>query len=160
MLCDRVSRLTLCNATRYLEGCWMYCRVCGSQLDDQAVVCVTCGSPPYRGLRHCQRCGALTVANAVVCASCGVGLGTVAPGAQAKSKLVAGLLGIFLGEFGIHRLYLGHTAIGVIQLILGLLGFVTCGITAIVSGLWGLIEGILILTGSISQDGQGRPLTN
>ena len=74
------------------------------------------------------------------------------PGAP-KSKLTAALLGIFLGIFGIHRFYLGYTAIGVVQLILGIL---TCGI---VSGIWGFVEGILILTGSINCDAQGRPLT-
>ena len=82
-----------------------------------------------------------------------------APAATAKSKLAAGLLGIFLGSLGIHRFYLGYNAIGVIQLILGLpLGFLTCGITTIVAQVWGLIEGILILTGSIATDAQGMPL--
>ncbi len=68
-----------------------------------------------------------------------------------KSKMAGGLLGIFLGGFGVHRFYLGYTGIGVIQIIVTL---VTCGIGAI----WGLIEGILILTGSINKDAQGRPL--
>ena len=44
---------------------------------------------------------------------------------QAKSKIVAGLLGIFLGGFGVHRFYLGYTKIGVIQIIVTI---VTCGI--------------------------------
>ena len=48
----------------------------------------------------------------------------------AKSKLVAGLLGIFLGGFRIHRFYLGFTTIGVVQIIVTI---VTCGIGA----LWG-----------------------
>jgi hypothetical protein len=38
------------------------------------------------------------------------------------------------------------------------LGFLTCGITTIVAQVWGLIEGILILTGSIATDAQGMPL--
>ena len=52
-----------------------------------------------------------------------------------------------------YQAHLGYTAIGVVQLILGIL---TCGI---VSGIWGFVEGILILTGSINCDAQGRPLT-
>jgi TM2 domain-containing membrane protein YozV len=75
-----------------------------------------------------------------------------------KSKLAAGLLGIFLGGLGIHRFYLGYTGIGIAQLALGLGGFLTCGITSIASGIWGLIEGIMILTGSINRDAQGLPL--
>lgn len=73
-------------------------------------------------------------------------------GRPLKSKMTAGLLGIFLGGFGAHRFYLGYTAIGVIQLVVSL---VTCGVGSI----WGLIEGILCLTGSMT-DAEGRPLTD
>lgn len=71
----------------------------------------------------------------------------------AKSKLVAGLLGIFLGGFGIHRFYLGFTTIGVVQIIVTI---VTCGIGA----LWGTVEGILYLVGAsgFTADADGRPL--
>ena len=64
---------------------------------------------------------------------------------ERKSKMVAGLLGIFLGWLGIHRFYLGHTLIGVIQIVVT---FLTCGL----GGLWGFTEGILILTGVLSKD--------
>ena len=69
-----------------------------------------------------------------------------------KSRLTAGLLGIFLGAFGVHRFYLGFTSIGVLQI---LVTIATCG----VGGLWGIIEGGLILGGSgITTDADGRPL--
>ena len=72
---------------------------------------------------------------------------------QAKSKLVAGLLGILVGGFGVHRFYLGYTSIGIIQIVVTL---VTCGLGAI----WGLVEGILILVGNdnFRTDATGRPL--
>ncbi len=71
---------------------------------------------------------------------------------QATSRLTAGLLGIFLGAFGVHRFYLGYTSIGVLQI---LVTIATFGI----GGLWGFIEGILILSGSaIKTDADGRPL--
>jgi TM2 domain-containing membrane protein YozV len=72
---------------------------------------------------------------------------------QAKSKLAAGLLGIFLGGFGVHRFYLGYTKIGVIQLIVTIF---TCGIGSI----WGFVEGILYLVGAngYTTDSEGRPL--
>ncbi|WP_346926147.1 TM2 domain-containing protein [uncultured Arthrobacter sp.] len=76
---------------------------------------------------------------------------------QPKSKIVAGLLGIFLGGLGIHRFYLGFTKIAVIQLILTLvLGALTFGIVA----LWGVVEGIMIIAGSshFRVDAQGVPL--
>jgi TM2 domain-containing membrane protein YozV/ribosomal protein L40E len=76
-----------------------------------------------------------------------------------KSKLVAGLLGIFVGGFGIHRFYLGYNTIGVIQILVTVVGgIITCGIGWIAGAIWGLVEGILILTGSINKDAQGRPL--
>ncbi len=69
-----------------------------------------------------------------------------------KSKLVASLLGIFLGGFGIHRFYLGYTTIGIVQIIVTVL---TCG----VGHIWGFIEGILILIGNtITTDAEGRSL--
>jgi TM2 domain-containing membrane protein YozV len=71
------------------------------------------------------------------------------PATEPKSKIAAGLLGIFLGGFGIHRFYLGYTAIGIAQLIVNI---VTCGI---VGSLWGFVEGLLILTGAINKDADG-----
>lgn len=60
-----------------------------------------------------------------------------------KSKVAAGLLGIFLGALGIHKFYLGYTKAGVIMLLVSLL---TLGIGAIVMDIIGIIEGILYLT--------------
>ena len=70
---------------------------------------------------------------------------------EQKSKLVAGLLGIFLGSWGIHNFYLGDSKKGIIQIVVTI---VTCGI----GGLWGFIEGIMILAGSIKTDANGVPL--
>lgn len=82
---------------------------------------------------------------------------------QAKSKVVAGLLGIFLGGFGIHRFYLGYTGIGLTMLLVGVVGgIVTFGILWVVVWVWGFIEGILYLVGSPgsswAHDSTGRPL--
>lgn len=64
-----------------------------------------------------------------------------------KSKLVAGLLQIFLGSFGVGRFYTGHIGLGVAQL---LLSWLTCGI-------WPIVDGVLMLMGKVP-DAQGRPL--
>lgn len=63
------------------------------------------------------------------------------PQGGSDKKLVAGLLGILLGTFAIHKFYLGYTKTAVIQLIIGI---VTCG----VAGIIGFIEGIIYLTKS------------
>lgn len=68
-----------------------------------------------------------------------------------KSKMAAGLLGIFLGAWGIHNFYLGFTKKAIIQIVVSL---VTCGI----GGIWGFIEGIMILCGKINTDSNGNPL--
>lgn len=76
-----------------------------------------------------------------------------------RSRLVAGLLGIFLGGLGIHNFYLGRTNLAVTQLLIAVL---TCGIGAAVTTIWGLIEGILYLASKDprwSTDAEGYWLT-
>jgi len=128
----------------------MYCRNCGKEVQPQAVICVSCGAAPLKGNSYCQNCGSETNPNADVCLKCGVRLQRFSS-VNAKSKIVAGILGIFLGGLGIHRFYLGYIGIGVIQIVVTV---ITCGI----GHLWGFIEGILILTGNINKDSLGNDL--
>lgn len=67
-----------------------------------------------------------------------------------KQKLTAGLLGILLGAFGAGRFYLNQPGIAVAQIAVT---WLTCGI----GGIWPLIDGIMMLTGSV-RDEHGRPL--
>jgi TM2 domain-containing membrane protein YozV len=69
--------------------------------------------------------------------------------------LVAGLLGIFLGAYGVHNFYLGNTGKAVAQVLISVL---SCFTLSFVSGVWGLIEGIMILVGNINTDAKGNPL--
>lgn len=67
-----------------------------------------------------------------------------APGMGApKSKVAAGVLGIVLGSLGIHKFYLGYTVPGLIMLLATVLTF---GFAGIVTGIIGLVEGIIYLT--------------
>ncbi len=81
---------------------------------------------------------------------------------SSRSKLAAGLLGIFLGGLGVHRFYLGYTGVGLVMLLLSVFGGIGsfacfpgagCGIV----GLWGLVEGIICLTGGM-KDADGMEL--
>lgn len=78
---------------------------------------------------------------------------------EQKSKLAAGLLGIFLGSLGVHNFYLGYNEKAIAQLLITIIGgIVTCGIAASATYIWGLIEGIMILTGNINKDANGIEL--
>ncbi|MBF6475809.1 MULTISPECIES: TM2 domain-containing protein [Nocardia] len=68
-----------------------------------------------------------------------------------KQKLVAGLLQIFLGSFGVGRFYLGYTGLGIAQVVVSVLTCFTVG------WIWGIVDGVLMLTGKVP-DSKGRPL--
>lgn len=72
-----------------------------------------------------------------------------------KSKIAAGLFGIFFGAFGVHNFYLGYTGKAIAQLLITIL---SCGCLAMVSSIWGLVEGIMILATKDYKDAQGKLL--
>ena len=107
-----------------------FCRNCGNEIDEKAYVCVKCGVKVDDSVNN---------------------LGNV----NSKSKVAAGLMGIFLGYFGVHNFYLGYTGKAVCQLLITIL---SCFILSPISLIWGLIEGILIIAGNIDVDGKGNKL--
>ena len=130
----------------------MFCRNCGSPMDPNAAVCPGCGVRAGEGSRYCWNCGGELYPANGVCQRCGAPQRpNFVVGGQQKSRLVAGLLGIFLGGWGVHNFYLGYTRRGVIQIIVTVL---TLGI----GRLWGFIEGIMILSGETNTDADGNPL--
>lgn len=123
----------------------MFCKQCGKPIDDGQELCEDC-----KNTANANQGAASQTVNVNVNSG---NTGSANP--QAKSKMAAGLLGIFLGAFGVHNFYLGYTGKAVAQLLITIL---SCGFLAFASSIWGLIEGILILTGSISVDANGNPL--
>lgn len=153
------------SSTKYAfdGGNFMFCRNCGSQIDNNAAVCIHCGVAVGNGNRFCPNCGAQTMPGAPYCNTCGAGIPVPVPAGAQKSKIAAGLLGIFLGCYGVHNFYLGFTSKAVAQLILTIVGIFTCWLIIglfmiIAAGIWGLVEGIMILCGSIPADARGIPL--
>lgn len=65
-----------------------------------------------------------------------------------KQKMVAGILAILLGSFGVHKFYLGYQKEGIIMLVAWLAGWLTFGLVSSVIGLIGIIEGVIYLTKS------------
>lgn len=105
---------------------------------------------------------------------------------ERKSKLIAGLLAIFLGIFGIHNFYLGYKTKAIIQVSVSCGSIIVFIILAVISlplmllyglgiltmflgmfiflisvfgiRIWTFIEGIIIFAGGINVDGRGIPL--
>ena len=123
----------------------MYCRNCGKQIDDKAVVCPACGVGPKAERKFCPNCGEATQANQIMCVHCGTSLSVAKP----KDRTIAGLLAIFLGSLGIHKFYLGYSKEALIMLLLSIIGgAITFGLIAGVVEIIALIEGIIYLTKS------------
>lgn len=113
--------------------------------------------------KFCSNCGKELQENQEVCLNCGVTVrnnnqnNNINNNLNGKSKIAAGLLGIFLGCFGVHNFYLGYTGKAVAQLLITVL---SCFTLSFASAIWGLIEGIMILTGSIKTDAKGNTLND
>lgn len=115
-----------------------FCTNCGTQNEDTAQICQTCRAPVvatgpgayqanyYGGPPQHQQQQAWKMAGA-------------------EKKLPAGICGILIGGLGIHKFILGYNTEGLIMLLATVL---TCGLAGIVTGVVGLIEGIIYLTKS------------
>lgn len=106
----------------------MYCKNCGNVIQQGAAVCTNCGVPVGQGMNYCNNCGNPVQPGQAVCMSCGFATGAAVkapaiPGA--KSRMAAGLLGIFLGAWGVHNFYLGYTGKAVAQLVLSIFGILS-----------------------------------
>lgn len=82
-----------------------------------------------------------------------------------KSKIIAGLLQLLgiIGVLGIGRFYIGQNSMGTTQLIVGIvcawvIPAVSCGFlffSAFVPVIWGIIEGVMLMTGNGQRDSKG-----
>lgn len=124
----------------------MYCKHCGQIVEENVAFCPHCGKPTNGEPVSYESAPTQPVTP----------VQPAQPVSQ-KSKLAAGLLGIFLGGLGIHNFYLGYTKKAVAQLLICVLG--ACLIVGPVAAeIWGLVEGIMILCDKITVDANGVPL--
>ena len=76
-------------------------------------------------------------------------------GYKIKKKLVAVVLAVTVGMFGIHNYYLGNNSKALAQLLVCLLGSLFFGIGAIVAYVWAIVEAILIFCEKNDKDANG-----
>ena len=102
--------------------------------------------------KYCSECGALINIKAEICPSCGVRQNNYLKNnieIQDNNRwIITLMLCWFLGVFGVHRFYTGHTFIGIAQIL-----------TVGGCGIWVLIDFIIILSGSY-KDSNGIPIKN
>ncbi|MGM9858698.1 MAG: NINE protein [Bacilli bacterium] len=133
----------------------MYCYHCGQQLEDDATICINCGTDVTT--RHVEKVKKHKEEHVNVDVESSSSRsnkfrdeysssrGVVE--ANRKSIMLAGILNLFLP--GVGRLYLGYIGLGLGQLL-------TSGMY--IGAIWSFVDGILMLTGSVKVDGQGNPV--
>jgi len=90
----------------------------------------------------CRQCGTEILDTAVVCVKCGVATG-VPPvptvGSGSKDRIAYILLGVFLGVLGVHNFFAGYTSRGVAQLRITILaGWLIIPLVAV--WIWVIVE--------------------
>ena len=103
----------------------MYCKFCGAEIDDDCVVCPHCG----------KQVAPLKTEETTIESIFGENV-------NGKNKLIAALLALFLGDFGIHHFYLGNNRAGILSVI-----FFWTGIPWII----GIVQGVMMLLESDEQ---------
>ena len=118
------------------------------------VTCPNCSTQNSGLSTTCMQCGR-TLPIAPMPMQATGGFAPDAKPAGADKKITAGICGIVLGGFGVHKFILGYQQEGIILLsvyVVGLiLTIVTCGLAVpipMAAGIVGLIEGIIYLTKS------------
>ncbi len=106
---------------------------------------------------NCPSCNTPNDGRSTVCMACGTMLpgfgGPVQQFEQPKppgadKKVLAGILGIVLGGFGVHKFILGYNTEGIIMVVVWFVGLFLCGIPSLIVQVIGIVEGIMYLTKS------------
>lgn len=119
------------------------CPQCGAPIDPNATECKFCGEKlavqqaapqPQPQQVYAQQPQPQVIIQQAVPQQ--VYVSGINPSWPVKSKVAAGLLGIFLGGFGIHKFYLGKIGMGILYL---------CFCWTYIPAIVGFVEGIIYL---------------
>ena len=121
-------------------------------MQTQYVTCPSCKTQNISSGGRCANCGTTLPISPMPMQPYG-GYAPKPPGAD--KKLAAGLCGILLGSFGVHKFILGYQQEGIIMLsvtiVAWIIAIVTCGLgtpLVMVPSIIGIVEGIMYLTKS------------
>ena len=121
-------------------------------MQTQYITCPQCHTQNISAGGLCSNCGSMLPMSPMPMQPHG-GYAPKPPGAD--KKLAAGLCGILLGSFGVHKFILGYQQEGLILLavtiVAWIVALITCGIGTpliVIPAIIGLIEGIMYLTKS------------
>ncbi len=132
----------------------MFCKNCGASIDNYATHCPQCGAPT--GAAAGPDYGAPVTPPPV-----GYGMPPAPPvppaPRAARSRLIAGILALLFGTFGLHNFYLGNKGKAIGQVVLSTVG-AFCGVGPVIALIWAWVEGLDLLTGKTTVDGEGYPL--
>ena len=120
----------------------MFCKKCGKNINERK-------SCPYCGDGKTEEYISLTPKNWILSSPLSL---------DNTSLFIAGILQIFTGCFGLGRFYMKSYKIGTIQLLVTLLSILLSLTGAViflsVGFIWGIIDGIMILSGKVRFDTQ------
>lgn len=122
----------------------MFCKKCGTDVSDDAIVCPKCGEKLNYKRTGSSNGGSFedSIDNFDFVSDQAKKLFKVR-NKENKSTFLAGLLALLLGNFGVHKFYMGDNVWGIIYLI-----FFWTGIPALL----GLVEGIILVSNAIKAD--------
>lgn len=135
----------------------MYCRNCGSLVEENKKHCSTCGFDKDIGNKYCPSCGnTINFLNVNKCPRCSYELKKIVKKEinivyKPKSLLLAGLLQTIFSFISLGNFYLGFYKKAIIQVLVTIF---TLGIGFI----WPFIDGLLILKGKVKVDARGIAL--
>ena len=92
---------------------------------------------------YCAHCGSQIADDAIVCVHCGRSTGKPVPVSVQKSRGVYIILGLFFGLLGIHNFYAGYNGRAIAQLLITVFTFWLIAPLVIV-GIWVLVEIITV----------------